>query len=172
MTEQTNFDHIPDVDFSSDIESLQMMIGEEPTAEEAITPEENPQPADTDYFSLDGEQIPIEQAREWISKGKDATKKWQEASELKKQADAQLQRAQWVDELERVWSMGPEGQKAVIDSLTKMSGIPTQGNQVLSSNLNYDELSDEGRVFMSENQQLKAELNHCEATVLFSASEV
>lgn len=114
--------------------------------------QESTQPA----LELDGEQIPLEQAREWLSKGRDATRKWQEAADLKRQAEAQLQRVQWVDELERAWQAGPEGQRAVIDSLQRMAGFQTpQGPQ-----LNPDDLSDEGRILAQQNAQLRQEITH------------
>ena len=138
--------------------SIELADMEAPPAEEEVeVPQEEQEQLPTDGFiSLDGEQIPVDQAREWLSKGKDATKKWQEASELKRQAEADIQRVQYVSEMESVWNSGPQGQVAVITALQKMAGIDptTPSYEPVKS----EDLSDEGRMLVNENNRLKQEV--------------
>ncbi len=169
MPDTQNFDHLPDMPMGG-FEPQDLMQGpvnqqttDTQTDEESASTKQNTDeqtPAHTpQQWELDGELIPQEQAREWLSKGRDATRKWQEAADLKREAEAQLQRVQWADELERIWSSGPEGQRRVIEGLQQQAGYQptTQTQQELG--IAQDELSDEGRFLLQQNTALKQELN-------------
>lgn len=175
FTKET-FDYLPDIDHSllPDGAELGEDADQDPTsmAPELGTDGEQENggaQSATEFIELEGEQIPLDQAREWLSKGKDATRKWQEAAELKREAEAQLQRVQWVQELENAWNAGPQGQRAVIESLSKMAGIDTvtngQPTNMQHPTIDPQDLSDEGRVLFQENAALRQELQAMKNTV-------
>lgn len=168
FTKET-FDYLPDIELTGGVaDRVEDVDGDAPHTSHVPAQDtdgndkgENGDQPDK-FIDFEGERIPIEQAQEWLSKGKDATRKWQEAADLKREAEAKLQKAQWVEELEMAWQSGPDGQKNVIDSLMRMAGFENNmlapNNSGLPANIDLDDISDEGKLLFAENKQLKSEI--------------
>lgn len=135
-----------------------------------------------EFILIDGEQIPYEDARKFLSMGKDATKKWQEASEMKRTAESLMEQHTWVQDMQRAWGSGPDGQRQVIEILAQEAGmvLVDDGNNkqvVVSHNnggnhggqqsltldsygLNESDLSDEGQALYAIIKNLEQKNTH------------
>lgn len=128
------------------------------------------------FVDIDGEQIPVDEAKKLLSMGRDATKKWQEASEMRKSAETLMEQYTWVQDMQRAWLSGPEGQRQVIDILAAEAGYtPAVGNAQAPGNnqapgtsstkledygLSDSDLSDEGRALFQIVKNLEAQNAH------------
>lgn len=144
-------------EFDADAHVADALSGSEEAPAELETTEEISD--DSSGIEIGGEKYELPALEELITLGKDAkeikaesTRKFQEASEMRK-------RAEWADQLEAAWNAGPEGRAQLIANLQKLDReqggglvVPNQAEEV-----SFEDMSPEGRFLYQQVVRLQAE---------------
>ena len=116
-------------------------------------------PATIGLIEYEGEQLTQEQFVERMSKGKDATKKWQQAAQLKAEAESVKEQAEQWNQLETVFTQfGPEKAIAMLAQSYNVANPATSQPQV-----DLEDFSDNEKMLYAQLQQAEAKMKQFEA---------
>jgi hypothetical protein len=132
-------------------EQLLSTVGDgEPIADEFS--EFQNQESPSEKVRIGDEEFDLETARELISKGKNATQKWQEAAELRREAEAEKELAEQMRALRNRWEQDPD---AVLSELQAARGTP----QKTRYDIDEDTLTENERKLYDYNRKMAEQLD-------------
>lgn len=147
--------------------------GQEPTQTEGQTPSVEQADAAPDWSALSEEfGLSFEETKERLAKVRDievdATRKWQEASDMREQSQAVLTKAQMYDQIETQLFESPETFRRVIEQLQK-TGEEHFGMQASHSAVDFgipdEDMSEEGKAARKVLSAMQARINAQDRTI-------